>query len=603
VRARPATTLGAAGSAALAIGLALAPAASASSGAPAPLLASLGLPSLQDIIDAIAKGFFGALAAALVPDFLKHGTVATIQHLVALPDPTQWSHVGQLQGEMVYLGAMLLPVALAVGTVRYWMLGFSGAAHPASALGRCAGATGVLAAYRWIVEQAVAAANTLTHAILGLPAVGGGLQRIIAVLFGGALLTGVGGVFGAFLVIVGVIFAAGLFAIQVLLTVVLALLIVGGPPLIALSAIPELSHLARAWGHALLTVTLVPLGWTILFATAGALSLDATGFTGGAGGLPGHVAAAFAGLITFVLAVRLPLMLLGEVGHLFGGAAARRGRSAPTPKTTLPGTERVRAAHARLRSVALEGVPALGRSVGLAAAALGAPAGGPLGAARRRLLGFSRGRPARSASSAAAAGALLGATAAHPARAARVAHRVRERFSRAGMILAAAPGSAREAMSKGSRVRRASPPRPDQGAKASTSTGGRRATVVGAWAKGAARGARAPTAGAVPTRAGPRAAAPRKLAPEQIDRAAAGSGAPREASSSGHPGRALAGKARSEVDRAVASAGARARPAARDAPRPDKCVKPQPPPQGPKPPPPPRKATRAPRRPRPRRKP
>ena len=44
----------------------------------------LDLPSLHSIIEAIAKGFFGALAGALVPSWLKHGTVATVQQLVAL---------------------------------------------------------------------------------------------------------------------------------------------------------------------------------------------------------------------------------------------------------------------------------------------------------------------------------------------------------------------------------------------------------------------------------------------------------------------------------------------------------------------------------------
>ena len=233
---------------------------------------------------------------------------------------------------MVWLGASLLPVTLAIGTVRYWLVGLTGSAHPAGALGRCVWVTFVLVAYRWFVEQTVAITNTLTHAILGFPVVASGLQRIIGVLFGGALLGGAGGVFGAFLVIVGVLFAAGLFAVQVLLTVLLALLIVAGPPLIALSAIPELSHLARTWAHALMAVMLVPLGWTVLFATAGALCLDATSFTGGAGGVPGHVAAAFAGLITFAIAVKLPLMLLGELRHLFGSAlssaaAARRDRA------------------------------------------------------------------------------------------------------------------------------------------------------------------------------------------------------------------------------------------------------------------------------------
>ncbi|HLB21349.1 MAG TPA: hypothetical protein VK605_04530 [Solirubrobacteraceae bacterium] len=440
-----------------------------------------GLPSLHGIIEAIAKGYFGALAHALVPSWLKHGTVATIQHLVALPDPASWTHVGQLQGDMVYLGAMLLPVTLAVSAVRYWLVGLTGAAHPIGAVGRCASVTFVLVAYRWFVEQAVAAANTLTHAVLGFPVVANGLQRLVGVLFGGALLSGAGGVFGALLVIVGVLFAAGLFAAQVLLTLVLAVMIVAGPPLIALSAIPELSHLARTWAHALLAIALVPFGWTVLFATAGALCLDATSFTGGAGGLPGHVAAAFAGLITFAIAVRLPLMLLGELRHLLGAAGMSHGARGGSSQSAMPGAERVRAAQARLRSAAFEGIPSLGRSAGRAAGALGAPAGGPLGAAGHRLAGAARRGGILPAT---AAGVLGGGvagrgtarTSATPAR-----RGVRERLRSAGVILANAPSEARAAMVTSSRkaARRAtsragSPPAPTaagKGAAASNATG------------------------------------------------------------------------------------------------------------------------------------
>jgi len=411
-------------------------------------LGFLGLPSLHGIIEGIANGFFGALADALVPGFLKRGTVATIQHLVALPDPGAWTHVGQLQGDMVYLAAMLLPVTLAVGTLRYWFVGFTGQAHPVLAVGRCTWVTGVLVGYRWIVDETVAATNTLTHAILGFPTVGNGLQRIIGVLFGGALLTGTGGVFGAFLMIIGVLFAAGLFAAQVLLTVVLALLIVAGPPLIALSAIPELSHLARTWAHALLATALVPLGWTVLFATAGALCLDATSFTGGAGGLPGHVAAAFAGLITFVLAVKLPLMLLGEMRHLFGAASLSRRGERTAGSTPAPGVARVTAAHARLRSAAFQGAPSLGRSVGRAAGAMGAPAGGPLGAARRGLAAtaYRAGIPGAAAGLAVPGGASGPGGAASEDRAG-----VGERLADAGRILASAPREAKAAMAGGAR--------------------------------------------------------------------------------------------------------------------------------------------------------
>ena len=219
--------------------LALAPAACAANGGDQLVpLAFLGLPSLHSIIEAIAKGFFSALAGALVPGFLKHGSVSTIQHLVALPDPTRWGHVSELEGDMTYLGMSLMPVSLTVCTLRYWMMGLTGAAHPVTGIARCAWATGMLVTYRWIVEQTVAATNTLTHAILGFHVVANGLASIVTVLFGGALLVGAGGVFGAFLVIVGVAFAAGLFASKVALTDVLALAFCGGPLFIALWPIP-----------------------------------------------------------------------------------------------------------------------------------------------------------------------------------------------------------------------------------------------------------------------------------------------------------------------------------------------------------------------------
>ncbi len=515
-------------------------------------LAFLGLPSLHSIIEGIAKGFFGALAHALVPSWLTHGTVATIQHLVALPDPASWAHVGKLQGDMVFLGAMLLPVTLAVSTVRYWLVGFTGAAHPAGALGRCVWVTFLLVAYRWFVEQAVAAGNTLTHAVLGFPVVASGLQRIIGVLFGGALLSGAGGVFGAFLVIVGVLFAAGLFAAQVLLTVILAVLIVAGPPLIAVSAIPELSHLARTWAHALLAVILVPFGWTVLFATAGALCLDATSFTGGAGGLPGHVAAAFAGLITFAIAVKLPLMLMGELRHLFGTMHAGGGGSAG--QSSLPGGDRVRVAHARLRSAAFDAVPSLGRSAGRAAGAVGAPAGGPLGAARRGLAGAAARSGMMPAPGAGAAAASAGS---------RTARRgVRERLRSAGAILTSAPRDARAAMSTGSRKASGR-----SSARASATPGGRGSVQPSSsrTSKASASVGSAPPKQASPGTARPRAAPSLPLAaparasrnPEPASGPGHPAGAMPAARASGHPGRKV------KLDAAREASGGQAKPAGR----------------------------------------
>jgi hypothetical protein len=550
----------------------------------------LGLPSLHSIIEAIAKGFFSALAGALVPDFLKHGSVATIQYLVALPDPASWGHVSELESDMTYLGMSLMPVTLTVCTLRYWMVGLTGAAHPVSAISRCAGATGVLVIYRWLVEQTVAATNTLTHAILSFPVVANGLASIITVLFGGALLLGAGGVFGAFLVIVGVAFAAALFASKEALTVILALAFCAGPPFIALAPIPELSHLARVWSHALMAIVLVPIGWTLLFAVAGALTLDASSFTGGAsGGVPGHIEAAFAGLITFVIAVKLPLMLFGELRHILGGAALRGGggSSGAQGQPAMPGAERMRAAHTRLQGAAYQAVPSLGRSAGRAAGALGAPAGGPIGAARRGLASAA----ARSGvmPGVDGAGAALGGARAAGAAVKGAGGGLHERISRAGMILASAPRDARAAMADSSR-RAARGPAPGIGTQgsgrggASSATGKTQANV---GAGGTRAGERAPAGSGSPTagssRAAPSVVAKPRAVPPQSGPAQAGK--PTGSAGGTHPGRKLTTNARRET-------AAPARPASTN-------PKAQPPkPTGPASPPP---ANR--RRPRPRSRP
>jgi hypothetical protein len=584
--------------------LVLAPAASAATGGSQLVpLGFLGLPSLHSIIEAIAKGFFSALAGALVPGFLKHGSVALIQHLVALPDPASWGHVSELEGDMTYLGMSLMPVSLTVCTLRYWMMGLTGAAHPAAGIARCAWATFVLVIYRWLVEQVVAATNTLTHAILGFPVVANGLASIVTVLFGGALLIGAGGVFGAFLVIVGVAFAAGLFASKVALTDVLALAYCAGPLFIALWPIPELSHLMRLWSHALMAVVLVPLGWTLLFAVAGALTLDATSLSGGASGIGAHIEAAFAGLIAFVIAVKLPLMLLGELRNILGGASLKAGAGGgggAQGQATMPGAQRMRAAHARLRNVGLEGIPSLGRSAERAAGALGAPAGGPLGAARRGLAGAAR--RTGMVPAAAGAGALGGMAAGAAARGAtgKAAGRggVRERLSRAGAILASAPRDARAAMAGGARrtAGRASAraaaahagSRGRTGASASNATGKTPARVATARKGQARQGGTAPVPARSRTAAGsPAPATPRaKPAPTSPTSAPAkGSGAAQSKTPGAHPGRKVTSSAGREAGPA---------PPARPASKPGQRQKPP----NVTPPPPPRagKPSQAPRR-------
>jgi hypothetical protein len=177
----------------LAAGLFAAPAASAATGGISVPMGLFGLPSVTSILEGIVNFFFGALARALVPDFLKHASVATIKWLVAAPNPTQWRHVGALAGDMRALSVSVLGVCFTAAIVRHcWVLAVPGT--------RCRLADTLMAAawlvaYPWAAGQAIAAVNTLTNAILSFPGVGDGLQRTVGILFGGALLVGAGGVF------------------------------------------------------------------------------------------------------------------------------------------------------------------------------------------------------------------------------------------------------------------------------------------------------------------------------------------------------------------------------------------------------------------------
>jgi hypothetical protein len=329
----------------------------------------------------------------------------------------------------------------------------------------------------------------------------------------------------------------------------------------------------------LMAVTLVPLGWTVLFATAGALCLDATSFTGGAGGLPGHIAAAFAGLITFVLAVKLPLMLLGELRHLLSAASLRGRAGSGGGQSSVPGGDRVRTAHARLRAVAFEGAPSVGRSVGRAAGAMGAPEGGPAGAARRGLAGAARRSGIMPGTAAAAAGAAAPG-AGGPGGTGKTARGggVRGRLGRAGRILADAPRDARVAVAASSRKgaanpargaeTRAAPRRTGQsrsGAKSPSGSAGRVQPVRPAG--GAAATVVPRPAGGSPPRPAPKAARAKSVP--------AATGTPRRdttetprAAGEKHPGRKVSGSARRDASPPASRSGDLPKSPGRPQPRP-----------------------------------
>ena len=138
-------------------------------------------------------------------------------------------------------------------------------------------------------------------------------------------------------------------------------------------------------------VCLIPVGWCIVFAIAGAISLDVTNLGGGAH-IGSRVVGAFAALATFYIALKWPLMVLGHVRGSLGGLGVRPGAATGGGGGQSDGAlaGKAQRSKAKLQAAMLAG----GRGIGLAAGQLGAPRGG--------LVGFA-GRQARAPLAAAAA--------------------------------------------------------------------------------------------------------------------------------------------------------------------------------------------------------
>lgn len=346
------------------------------------------LPSIGSLLHQIIGGLFGALLEALTPSFLRNADIHTLQWLVQLPDPADtrlWPHVGELEGDMTWVAGALLPTMLVAGTVRDSLLSLAFRGSPGNALLRFVGAVFWIVLYRFAVNNMMGFVNVLTQAILSFPVVGEGLHRTVLVLFAGSVLAGVGGAFVALLALVAVVFAVSMFALKVALLSVLAGLYVVGPLFIALTPLPVLGYLARGWLLAFTGLCAIPLGWCVVFATAGALTLDVTSLSGGAH-IGARVTGAFAALGTFYLAYKWPLLVLGHVrGALIGlagpGSASgvRGGGGGRLSDRALAAKAKV--ARSRLQAALLTG----GQGLSSAAGQLGAPAGGLAGIAKRRI--------------------------------------------------------------------------------------------------------------------------------------------------------------------------------------------------------------------------
>jgi hypothetical protein len=153
-------------------------------------LALLGFPSVDSIVHKVVSLLFGALSQALLPDFLRDGTVEAIKWLIAVPNPANaalWPNVARLEHDMAALGFGLLGLVLVIATIRYTFAGATGTS-PLLALSRTVGAAAGITLYHWAFQNLVALVNVVTNQILAWPVVSQGLGRTVKVLFGGSLL-------------------------------------------------------------------------------------------------------------------------------------------------------------------------------------------------------------------------------------------------------------------------------------------------------------------------------------------------------------------------------------------------------------------------------
>jgi hypothetical protein len=349
----------------------------------APALLGIGIPSISDILRSIANDLFNVLAGAFLPGWLKHAPAATLRWLIALPDPAdavQWPTMHRLEQDTTAVAVAFLPLTLAVAAARYTASSVAGGVHhPAESLGRLVGAAFGLVIFPWAFSNMIAAVNVTTTGLLSFADIDHGLQRALALMFTGGLLFGVTGPLIAVLVIGAIMLAAGLFVMKVGILALFAILFVAGPLTLACYPIPELHGAFRLWSGLLIALAAIPIGWCVIFATAGAISADIT-HIGTPVAIGTRLVGFFAGVLTFWIAFRWPFFLItmvrnrGLLSTDLGGGANRQAAAGGVSLGE-------RAAQARTALLATGGT--VGGAVSAAGTAVGVPRGGLAGAGAR----------------------------------------------------------------------------------------------------------------------------------------------------------------------------------------------------------------------------
>src|SRR3954451_5753678 len=271
----------------------------------------------------------GALADLLVPKSLVRAGIDGVRWLVELPPVgievsvsgvvggVRKRHLAALKYVLTWIGITLLPLGVVVSGGRALLAPTADSASAAEVLERALVAGLGLVVYDWAWGALVRLSRLLTDALLGLPWVADGIERMFETL----LIGGAGGtaVAAEFVIPLLVLCAGGallgLLVLRVGLEVVIALVYVLGGLVLGASVTAFGRRMLSAWLVAAGAVIVLPLLWTVVFVTGAALMLDAQPAAGGGfGGFVAQLYNVVAALAVFALSITLAKGVFRQAG-------------------------------------------------------------------------------------------------------------------------------------------------------------------------------------------------------------------------------------------------------------------------------------------------
>jgi hypothetical protein len=294
-------------------------------GVPGDVASKLGATVLQEALEWL----LGGLKATITLEFVKY--LVHVELAVG-------ESLAKLTGPMIVIGGFFLIVGLITSIGDGYREVVAGTDTAPRVIGqaifRVIGLAILLGSWFWIVPMAVDVANGMSGYVLGDEAVGSALRRTFAgekLLEGGFPLLGL---------LTGIMLAFAILALVVLkfiIAIAFACLYLGGPALIGFAALPRVGNLPLAIAtRGLVTLTIIPLLWTVVFAAWAGVNAGmfntATGGGSVIGGLIGP-GLFLAGLVV-MLGVTKKVLAMATFGVPLSVPGAAIARSAITMAVT-----------------------------------------------------------------------------------------------------------------------------------------------------------------------------------------------------------------------------------------------------------------------------